>query len=325
MIDRNKILRIAKWSCAVLAVASLGIGIYCKNNDNDVTDEYQATIEEYTHPQEEVVVESESSQASPDPPTQESKPQPYVIGADFNALKARNSDVVAWLSIPDTSIAYPVVQGENNTEYLHTGWTGEYRSSGSAFLDAREDLKTADNYIVYGHAMSSYSRLMFSPLLKYKNQSYYQQHQYLYMSYADNPIGSIQSIDGNYQDAGQYRYHIFAVCQVDSGNDADIGTFYNFQFDDQEQMDDYVKSVQNRAMYSSALQGTPYKFVTLSTCSYPGSGRNTKLLICGVLYKETLANLDTDADADTVEENAVSETTADEGSSNNEEVTTDGQ
>lgn len=317
MIDRSKILRIAKWSCAVLAVASLGIGIYCKNNDNDVLDEYQATIEEYTHPTEEVPTEPETSET----PAQETKSTPYVIGADFNALKARNSDVVAWLSIPDTSIGYPVVQGKNNTEYLHTGWTGEYRSSGSAFLDAREDLTTADNYIIYGHAMSTYSRLMFSPLLKYKNQSYYQQHQYLYMSYADNPIGSIQTIDGNYQDAGQYRYHIFAVCQVDSGNNADIGKFYNFQFDDPEQMDDYVKSVQNRAMYSSALQGTPYKFVTLSTCSYPGSGRNTKLLICGVLYKETLANLDTDSDA--VDENAVLEATVNEGSSNNEEVNAD--
>ena len=41
-------------------------------------------------------------------------------GASFEELLAINSDVKAWLTLDNTAIDYPVVQGENNFSYINT-------------------------------------------------------------------------------------------------------------------------------------------------------------------------------------------------------------
>lgn len=40
-------------------------------------------------------------------------------GLDFSALYERNSDIKAWISIPDTSVNYPICQYSDNDYYLH--------------------------------------------------------------------------------------------------------------------------------------------------------------------------------------------------------------
>ena len=48
------------------------------------------------------------------------KPQTQDVenGASFEELLAINSDVKAWLTLDNTAIDYPVVQGENNFSYI---------------------------------------------------------------------------------------------------------------------------------------------------------------------------------------------------------------
>ena len=63
-------------------------------------------------------------------------------------------DMVGWIVIDDTTIDYPVMQGEDNMEYLNLDPAGEYSLSGSIFLDSRNSRDFTDPYsVIYGHHM----------------------------------------------------------------------------------------------------------------------------------------------------------------------------
>lgn len=108
----------------------------------------------------------------------ESKP---VLSVDFDKLKNKNQDVIAWLYIPDTVINYPVLQGFDNNQYLRTTLEGKRQTAGSIFIDYRNDKAFSDyNTIVYGHNMKNKS--MFGTLSSYEKQSYYEKHPVIYLA-----------------------------------------------------------------------------------------------------------------------------------------------
>ena len=51
-------------------------------------------------------------------------------------LMAINPDVVGWLTVDDTHIDYPVVQGEDDMEYINKDVYGQFALSGSIFLSS---------------------------------------------------------------------------------------------------------------------------------------------------------------------------------------------
>lgn len=94
-------------------------------------------------------------------------------GWDMSAL---SDDVVAWLTVYDTNIDYPVMQGKNNMEYLNKDPYGEYSLAGSIFLDARNAPDFSDPYnLIYGHHME-YGR-MFGGLDEYFDEEYFDAHR----------------------------------------------------------------------------------------------------------------------------------------------------
>ena len=52
--------------------------------------------------------------------------------------------MVGWIYSPDTVINYPVMKGETNDTYLHTMLNGQYNSSGSIFMDYRNNPDLSD-------------------------------------------------------------------------------------------------------------------------------------------------------------------------------------
>ena len=72
---------------------------------------------------------------------------------DLAALQAENPDCVGWLTIPDTTVDYPVVWTPSDPEhYLRRDFYGNPASGGTPFLDGRSQPQAeGQNLIVYGH------------------------------------------------------------------------------------------------------------------------------------------------------------------------------
>ncbi len=94
---------------------------------------------------------------------------------NWQKLLSINKDTVGWVYAKGTDIDYPIVQGKNNSEYLHKTFKGTYNASGSIFLDAKGNNEfLSDNNVIYGHHMRNGT--MFADLLKFREQSFIKKH-----------------------------------------------------------------------------------------------------------------------------------------------------
>lgn len=88
-----------------------------------------------------------------------------------NRLKMINPDFVGILDVPALGIRYPVVQGNDNEEYLHMTFEGKSNPAGCIFLDyENEPDMSDDNTFIYGHNMKDGS--MFGSLKKLKTKDW---------------------------------------------------------------------------------------------------------------------------------------------------------
>ncbi|MCR5295072.1 MAG: class B sortase [Lachnospiraceae bacterium] len=94
-------------------------------------------------------------------------------GPDFEELLALNEDVVAWLTVDGTNIDYPVVQGEDNLEYMNKDVLSDFSLAGSIFLDVRNNPDFSDNFsLLYGHNMDEH--LMFGDLALFLDKDFFE-------------------------------------------------------------------------------------------------------------------------------------------------------
>lgn len=92
-------------------------------------------------------------------------------------MKEISSEAVAWLTIDDTKIDYPVMQADDNNKYLNTDPYGDYSLAGSIFLDYRNAGDFSDYYsITYGHHMTN--DYMFGALDRFEDKDYFDKHRH---------------------------------------------------------------------------------------------------------------------------------------------------
>ncbi len=101
---------------------------------------------------------------------------------DWDTLLAQNSDTVAWIYMPGTTINYPIVQGEDDDEYLHVDFEGNYGlvSTGTIFLSASNSSDFSDDAnFIYGHRLNSGG--MFASLVSLQDQDAFDEARTLYI------------------------------------------------------------------------------------------------------------------------------------------------
>ena len=114
-------------------------------------------------------------------------------------LMTANPNVIGWISIPETSIDYPILQNKaDNDFYLHRDLKGDYLYSGSIFLDSENDLDDQNIKNLYGHHMKAGYKngLMFREIMNFKDPDFLKSHQKIYIwsaskSYVYKPLACV--------------------------------------------------------------------------------------------------------------------------------------
>ena len=182
--------------------------------------------------------------------------------ASFAELRTINPDVCAWLTLDNTKIDYPVLQGEDNLEYVNTDVYGNFALAGSIFLDTANDSRFNDTYnLLYGHHMDG-SR-MFGDLDLYKEKQFFH----------DNTTGVLM------MPGKAYNLEIFA-CLVVTASEENIFEPGRWQ-DDIDGLLDFASEnalFQHADVISALRTADSPKILAMSTCSTEFTDARTILL-----------------------------------------------
>lgn len=205
----------------------------------------------YESLREEVVKETTPS-ATPEPTrTPEEEKAPVEIPIDFEALKEKNPDVCAWITVPGTEVDYPVLQSsEDDSYYLTHTIDGKEAPEGAIYTESLNSRDFTDpNTVIYGHNMKNDS--MFGSLHLFEDKEFFDEHRDLTIYLPDQIL----------------HYRIFGAYVYDNRH-----ILESFDFRDPVQFQGYLDSVfQLKSMSNnldSSIQVTSDdKIVTLSTCN----------------------------------------------------------
>lgn len=104
------------------------------------------------------------------------EPEAEDNSASFEELLAINPDVVGWISMDNTRIEFPILQGSSNFDYINTDVYGNFALAGSIFLDSRNKRDFSEDYsLLYGHHMANGN--MFGDLDLYKEEQFFRDNR----------------------------------------------------------------------------------------------------------------------------------------------------
>ena len=163
---------------------------------------------------------------------------------------------VAWISLYATDIDYPIMQAEDNVEYLNKNPYGEFSLSGSIFLDSRNSADFKDPIsLVYGHHMEHGA--MFGALDEYADKTYFDGHR-------NGTLSTTTDV---------FQIEIFVAISDSALNDI----LFNPYDHTREELIDYLKM--NAVNFDAPAENRP--ILILSTCA--GSADVSRFLVIGTL------------------------------------------
>ena len=187
----------------------------------------------------------------------------YVV--DFEKLKEKNSDVVAWLKVNGTNIETTVVKTTNNDYYLTHNFNKEYNSAGWIFADYKNKVDGTDkNLVIYGHNMRDNS--MFGSLKWVINEDWYNNEDNKYITLVTENETQI--------------YEVFSVYQIEE-EDYYIQTNFNTE----KEFSTFLETIKKRSKKDFNVDvNKEDNILTLSTCA-----NNNKYRV--VLHAKKIRNI----------------------------------
>lgn len=184
---------------------------------------------------------------------------------DWNELKSVNSDIYAWIYIPNTKIDYPILQSSKGEEYyLNRNMGGSEGKPGCIFT---QDLNSKDftdyNTVIYGHNMRSGE--MFRTLHNFSDADFFKKNPYVYI----------------YTKKGVLVYEIF-----EAYNGSDEHILKTNDFSTKEGYEAYLDKILNNniGIHRKGIDVTSKnRIITLSTCT---SVSDQRWLVQGILVND---------------------------------------
>ncbi len=115
---------------------------------------------------------------------------------DFDALTKANSDIFAWIYVPDTGIDYPVVQDRDGDDsfYRTHNYLRQEDPDGAIYTEAA-NLKDMCDFNEVLHGSSPEDGTQFADLQKFLDKTYFDSHEYIHV----------------YMDGNALIYYVFAA------------------------------------------------------------------------------------------------------------------
>ncbi|MDD3401764.1 MAG: class B sortase [Hespellia sp.] len=191
---------------------------------------------------------------------------PTAFSVDFDELLKLNPDTVGWIRFDEPSIInYPIVQGEDNSQYLTQSFTEDDNKLGTIFVNIYNHGDFTDREtVVYGHNMH-YGGDMFTKMIEYESEDFCKQYPYFYIYTPDGKVST---------------YQVFAAEYVQ--DDSEI---YSVDFADDAAFLNRINLIRASALYQTDVEITAQnQIVVLSTCT--DFAKDQRFLLNGVKIKE---------------------------------------
>lgn len=244
----------SKFISRFITIVSLSVFIYAAYGLSDVLIDYYKNRQALSEVQEMYYdLDSDETRA------------PDEVRAGFDELLKHNEEVVGWITMDGTQIDYPILQAENNTDYLTKDYNDRVTRAGSIFLDFRNEITAEDkNTVVYGHRMKDGS--MFQHLTKFLDKDFLKNNQtFEYDTLYDS-----------------YEAEIFSVY-----NTLTDFNYIQTEFSDDEKYADLLTKMKDKSKLDTNVEVDANDLIiTLSTCDYELDENEGRLVVHAKLTKK---------------------------------------
>lgn len=173
-----------------------------------------------------------------------------ALSLRFSHAAETYADLALWLQIPQTTVDYPVMLGEDNQFYLQHLPDGSKNGLGTPFLDYRTKAD-ARHLVIYGH--NGVDGAIFGALKQFESPEFLSAHPAITLATAEE----------------EFVCPIFSVRRVSAESEA-----YTLDFETDAAFAAYIAEAAEASIYPIAIaEGDAARIVTLSTCTQRSSER----------------------------------------------------
>lgn len=166
---------------------------------------------------------------------------------NFQSLKEKNPDVVAWIKVKGTNIEYPVIKGNDNDYYINHSFDKSYNKFGWVFANYINKIDGNDkNIALFAHSMRDGS--MFDSLKNTLTEEWQNKKENLSIIFITENEANL--------------YEVFSTYKI-----KDETYFFNNNFKDENDFMKFIDTVKSRSNHDYKVDVTTNdKILTLSTC-----------------------------------------------------------